>query len=108
MPYPPARKGTDRHRALRRGQCGLQVEPVDLGHVQVGDDATRLLAAALVEEGLRRRIGLDAKSAGTKEPRQGQQEGGIVVDDVNGGFDHGGPPKYARDGRRSDAGGAAG
>jgi hypothetical protein len=32
-------------------QSGLKIEPVDLGHTQVGDDAARLVAPALVKKG---------------------------------------------------------
>ena len=37
----------------------------------------------------RRRIGLDAESAGAQQPRHRQQERRVVIDDVNGGFGHG-------------------
>ena len=72
-----------------RRQRGLQIESVDLEHAQVGDDAARLVAPAFGEKGHCRRVGLDAKPVGPKQPREGQQERGIVVDEVDSGFDHG-------------------
>jgi len=67
-------------------QDRLQIEPIDLGHVQIGNDTSGFVAATLVEKSRRRCIRLDAKPAGAQQPCDGQQERRVVVDDVDGRF----------------------